>query len=338
MRVLICPDKFKGSATADEVASAIADGLRSEVAKDFTVKSLPLADGGDGTLDVLAQQAGSRVFTTDVTGPLGDRVTAQWGMLADGTAIVEMAKASGLALVTGPLRACDATTFGTGELIMHAIRAGATRCIVAVGGSATTDGGLGALEALEWSLHGLPVVVASDVTTTFVDAASVFGPQKGASPEEVTALVQRLEQLADRYEHKLSVDVRCVPRSGAAGGLAGGLYAIGAELVSGFDMVAELVGLDDHLDWADLVITGEGRFDATSFLGKPVGGIIARCGERSLPVVVVCGSSDSAADCEAAKRAAAIHQLIDLQPDAEIAIAHPGPLLQELGRRIGRSL
>jgi glycerate 2-kinase len=331
MRVLICPDKFKGSATAQTVADAIAFGIRSETALIHTIVTLPLADGGDGTLEVLASQTGSSLFSAEVTGPLGDPVLAQWAMLADGTAVVEMAKASGLALVTGQLRACDATTYGTGELIMETVRAGASRCVVAVGGSATTDGGLGALDALGWSLHGLDVVVASDVTTTFIDAAAVFGPQKGASPDEVQLLTERLGVLAQRYVNELSVDVRNVPRSGAAGGLAGGLLALGAELVGGFEMIAELAGLKEQLIAADFVITGEGKADSTSFLGKPVGGVLERCAALGRTAAVVCGISELTED-QLPKRFT--YQLVDGVSDVASAMANPIQLLHHVGRRI----
>ncbi len=338
MRVLICPDKFKGSATAQTVADALAAGIRLDTDQHHEIHTLPLADGGDGTLEVLMVRPGSSLYTSTVTGPLGDPVVAEWGMLPDGTAVVEMAKASGLTLVSGDLRAVDATTYGTGELILEAVRAGARRCIVAVGGSATTDGGLGALDALSWSSHGMDVVVASDVTTRFVDAAAVFGPQKGASPSDVALLTERLESLAERYVRELSVDVRNVLRSGAAGGLAGGLHALGASLVGGFEMVAELVGLDAALSSADLVITGEGQFDATSFLGKPVGGILERCAGTEQPVVVVCGRSDSsglkALNGLSLTSAPTVYQLIDLTDDVQLAISQPAPLLTRIGRQI----
>ncbi len=340
MRILICPDKFKGSATANEVAEAIARGIADarpgKHTVHTTVNTIPLADGGDGTLAVLSARPGATVFSQVVSGPLGTLVDACWALLADGTAVVEMAQASGLALVDGPLRAREATTFGTGQLMMCAIAQGATRCIVGVGGSATTDGGLGALDALGWSLHGMEVVVATDVTTTFVDAARVFGPQKGATPADVDFLVDRLEQLADRYERECSVDVRMIERGGAAGGLAGGLYVLGARLVSGFDLIAEVVGLDQMLDRVDLVITGEGRADATSFVGKPVGGVLGRAAERGLPVIVVCGVADL--DEQSTARFASVHQVLDLAPNTVAAIADPLPFLEVIGRQIGEHL
>ncbi len=238
-----------------------------------TVRELPLADGGEGTLDtLLAVRGGSRRRTT-VTGPLGEPIDAEWGMLGDGTAIVEMARASGLALVgarNDPLRA---TTRGTGELIATAAREGAKRVLVCVGGSATTDGGLGAVDALGWKLPA-DVTVACDVATTFVDAATVYGPQKGATPAQVALLTRRLERLAEQYMARTRVDVHSVEGGGAAGGLAGGLVAIGARTEPGFDVVAQAVGLEDALDGATLVVTGEGRVDLSSLDGKVVGGVL----------------------------------------------------------------
>jgi glycerate 2-kinase len=332
--VLICPDKFKGSATAQVVADALAEGILS--VGPHTVETLPLADGGDGTLAVLLAAAGVIARTALVTGPDGNPVAAQWGLLPNGTAIVEMAQASGLALLQGQLRPMDATTAGTGELILRAAREGATRCIVAVGGSATTDGGLGALDVLGWSLQGLEVVVACDVTTTFVDAAAVFGPQKGADPVQVRLLTERLERLAERYLHEQSVDVRTVPGGGAAGGLAGGLVALGATIVPGFDFIATELGLDAALDRASVVITGEGRFDHTSFLGKPAGGVIKRCRSRSLPVSVVCGAADMH-DPDVHAAGVRIDQLIDHTADVQIAINDPLPVLRHIGMLLARS-
>jgi glycerate 2-kinase len=245
-----------------------------------------------------------------------------------------MAQASGLALVTGELRAVEATTFGTGELIKLAIESGARRCVVGVGGSATTDGGLGALEALGWSLRGVPVQVATDVTTKFVDAARVFGPQKGASPDDVSLLTKRLESLADRFRTELGIEVRHLPRTGAAGGLAGGLAALGAELVSGFDMVADVVGLDHALDRCDVVVSGEGRFDETSFVGKPVGEVLARARLKGLRVFVVCGNSDP----DVHHRVDGVIRLVDLAPSIDEAIRQPLPFMRQAGLRLGQML
>jgi glycerate kinase len=256
----------------------------------WTCDEVPMADGGEGTLDAL----GGPNRTTLVTGPLGAPVEAPWRMdPATRTAVVEMARASGLELVGGP-DANDpiaASTAGTGELIAAAIDAGARRVVVGVGGSATTDGGLAALRALHplSRLRGIDLVVACDVRTTFVEAAEVFAPQKGATPAHVELLRRRLERLAQVYLEDHGVDVSSVPGGGAAGGLAGGLAAVGARLVPGFDLVADEVGLDERLDGADLVITAEGFLDAQSFEGKVVGGVVDLAGALGVPVVAIAG-------------------------------------------------
>jgi len=209
-----CPDKFRGRLTAAEAAAAMGRGLRTGGAA--SVIELPLADGGEGTLDVILATRGGARRTARVTGPLGDSVDAEWAMLGDGTAIVEMARASGHALVDPARRdPLEANTRGTGELIAAALRSGATHVIVGVGGSATTDGGLAAVQALDWSFGGVPVTVACDVTTGFTDAAVVYGPQKGASPAQVGLLTRRLVQLAGGYRDRTGVDVTALESAGA---------------------------------------------------------------------------------------------------------------------------
>ena len=287
--VLCCPDKFRGSLGAREAAAALAEGVERAGRQ---ARRLPLADGGDGTLDVLCPDPSDR-RQARVTGPLGTPVEAEWGMRGD-TAVVEMARASGLALVAGRNDPLRATTAGTGELIRHALDDGVDRVLLAVGGSATVDGGLGALEALDFDLRGAEVVVACDVTTRFVDAAAVFGPQKGADAAAVAELSRRLDDLAKRYRRDLGVDVRALGGSGAAGGLAGGLAALGARLVPGAELVAEIVGLRAALAGASLVLTGEGRFDATSLAGKVVGHVLREARELDVPVAVVAGDADRA--------------------------------------------
>lgn len=287
MLLVAAPDKFRGTASAAEVAAAVA---RAAAGAGSGCDVAPVADGGEGTLEAL----GGTARTATVRGPLGDPVRAEWRMQRDGTAVVEMARASGLALVGGaggndPLRA---STAGTGELIAAALDAGATRVIVGAGGSASTDGGLAALTALNprRRLHaGTDLVVACDVETLFVDAAEVFAPQKGATPAQVALLRRRLERLAQVYLRDYGVDVRDEPGSGAAGGLAGGLAAAGAELVAGFDVVAEALGLSERVEQADLVVTGEGTLDAESFEGKAVGGVVDLATAAGVPVLVVAG-------------------------------------------------
>jgi glycerate 2-kinase len=285
VRIVAAPDKFRGTATAAEVAGAVAAGAREAQARCVEV---PLADGGEGLLDVL----GGPNRTTVVSGPLGDAVEAPW-RLSRGTAVVEMARASGLVLAGGAERndPVGASTRGTGELLAAALDAGARRLIVGVGGSATTDGGLGALRALYplQRLRAIELIVACDVETRFVDAADVFGPQKGASSAQVELLRRRLERLAQVYLEDHGVDVTGIPGSGAAGGLAGGLAAVGAHLVSGFELVADELDLVEHLEGADLVVTGEGFVDEQSFEGKVVGGVADLAAELDVPVLVVAG-------------------------------------------------
>lgn len=247
-----------------------------------------MADGGEGTLDAL----GGANQTAAVSGPLGDPVEARW-RLARHHAVIEMAQASGLQLVGGPEGndPVAASTRGTGELIALAIEKGATSVLVGVGGSATTDGGLGALQALypPQRLRGIELIVACDVRTRFVDAAEVFAPQKGASPAQVKLLRKRLERLVDVYLHDYGVDVSDLEGGGAAGGLAGGLAAVTAELVPGFDAVADAVELAEAVEGADLVVTGEGFCDRESFDGKVVGGVVGLAAELDVPVLAVVG-------------------------------------------------
>jgi glycerate kinase len=225
-------------------------------------------------------------------------------VLTGGVAVVEMAQASGLALTgrkNDPLRA---STRGTGELIAAVRAQGFDRVIVAVGGSASTDGGLAAVEALGWSLQGMKVTVACDVETAFSDAAEVFAPQKGASNAQVALLTRRLRMLADQYRTRTGVDVTRLTGAGAAGGLAGGLAAIGAELAPGFDVVAEAVGLEAALDGAALALTGEGKFDASSLAGKVVGGVLAWAEELDVDnVAIVAGQATDDARAALAERA-----------------------------------
>jgi glycerate kinase len=293
---IACPDKFRGTLTAPEASAAIARGL--EQAGIHDALQVPLADGGEGTLEALVAARGGSSRAARVTGPLGDPVEAEYAVLPDGTAVVEMARASGLSLVglrNDPLRA---STRGTGEVIAAALRGGATRVVVGVGGSASTDGGLAAVEALGWSLAGVDVTVACDVTTPFLDAASVYGPQKGASGAQVALLGRRLERLADEYRARTGVDVTELEGAGAAGGLAGGLAAIGARLEPGFEVVAAAAGLEEAMNDADLVLTGEGKLDVTSFDGKVVGGVLEWAAEENVEhrAVIVGQATDEGRD------------------------------------------
>ena len=296
--LVAAPDKFRGTASAGEAAAAMADAARQA---GWTADELPMSDGGEGLLDAL----GGTTHTTTVADPLGRPVDAQWRMLdtddpAGPTAVVEMSQAAGRSRLPHP-KGDDpvrADTTGVGQLLLAARDAGARRIVIGCGGSATTDGGLGAFEAVgsPAALGQVDLVVACDVTTSFTDAATVFGPQKGATPEQVELLTRRLQDLAAHYRATMGVDVTTVPGAGAAGGLGGGLLVLGARLLPGFGLVAELVGLPHRVEVADLVVTGEGHLDPPSFKGKVPGGVLQLARARPAPVPVLCvvGGADRA--------------------------------------------
>jgi glycerate 2-kinase len=292
--LVAAPDKFRGTASAAEAAAAMAGAARRG---GWTAAAVPMSDGGEGLLEVVQGTA----HTTTVPGPLGAPVEAEWRLLSptDGdperTAVIEMSRAAGRALLPrpegdDPLRA---DTTGVGQLLLAARDAGARRIVIGCGGSATTDGGWGAVQAVgsRQALAGIDLLVACDVTTRFSDAAAVFGPQKGASPEQIVLLTDRLVSLAERYRRDDDVDVEAIPGAGAAGGLAGGLVALGARIVPGFDLVASMTGLAHQIARADLVVTGEGHLDPPSFEGKVPGGVLALA-RGHCPVLCIVGAAD----------------------------------------------
>lgn len=298
--IVAAPDKFRGTATALEVADAIG---RAGVSKGWRVDKAPMSDGGEGLLDVL----GGHARFSAVCGPLGQPVEAQWRMLGPSDlgsnedlqiAVIEMAQAAGRDLLVDPVDSdpVAANTKGVGMLILQALDEGAKRIIVGCGGSATSDGGWGAVEAIGTPdrLNGTELVVASDVTTSFRDAGVIFGPQKGATPDQVKVLSDRLAFLAHQYRRDYGVDVDSIPGAGAAGGLAGGLAALGARILPGFELVADLVNLKAKLSGADLVVTGEGYLDESSFEGKVVGSLYRLVGGKCKVVCVVGDCSDAA--------------------------------------------
>jgi glycerate kinase len=286
--VLIAPDSFKGTFSARAVAAALQRGLAGA---GQPAQECPVADGGEGTLDALADSlelAGVRVGVTD---PLGREIVAGFGLAPTGVAVVEMAAASGLGLVSDPERdAVAASSYGTGELIAAALEAGAGTVYVAVGGSATTDGGAGAIRAIteRGGLGRAKLVVLCDVRTPFELAPATFAPQKGASPDQVRTLERRLDRLAA----KLPRDPRGVPMTGAAGGLAGGLWAqFGAELVGGASFVLSALDYDNRMRAARAVVTGEGRLDHQSLVGKLVSEVATRARQAGVPCHAVVGSN-----------------------------------------------
>jgi glycerate 2-kinase len=321
-KVLAAPDAFKGTATATGIAAAIAAGAAHA---GWETDQCPLSDGGEGFLDVLEVLGGETVRGT-VTGPLGAPVEAAWRKAGD-TAVVESARASGLVLAGGAAGndPVAATSRGTGELIVDALRSGATRILVGVGGSATTDGGLGALEAIDEAggIGDADLLVACDVTVRFVDAARIFGPQKGASPVQVELLERRLAELLTAYRRRRP-ELGDIPGAGAAGGLAGGLVVAGARLVPGFDLVAGLVGLDSRIADATIVISGEGSFDATSWEGKVVAGVARRCFAADTDLLVIAGRI-GAGGLSGASPSTPLYGSVDLSDvfGADLAISDP---------------
>lgn len=325
MKIIIAPQAFKGSLTAEEAARAMQTGVKAAV-PDVETVFLPISDGGSGTVRALVEATGGRLVQTTVTGPLGLEVTAAWGILGDGkTAAIEMSAASGLALVpAGKLDPMKTTTYGTGELILAALDAGCTSIIIGLGDSATVDGGAGMAEALgvrlldeddrpiprggealsllhridlsrlDPRIAGTRISGACDVTNPLCGpdgAAAVYGPQKGATPDMVAVLDANLGHLAEVLLRDTGGDIGSIPGSGAAGGLGAGLVAfIGAGLQSGIDLVLDAIRFDEHLSGADLVMTGEGRIDFQTAFGKTAAGIARRAQRQQVPVLALCGS------------------------------------------------
>jgi glycerate kinase len=286
---LVAPDSFKGTLSAQQVAEAIGRGVERA---DSSADLCPAADGGEGTAEVLLGAMGGEWRTAPTHDPLGRPIEARFALVRDGsTAVVEAAAASGLALVAEDERDPErASSAGTGELIAAAVEAGARRVLVAAGGTATTDGGRGAIEALQ-EAGGIPdatLELLCDTSVPFERAADVFAAQKGASPEQTEQLSSRLVALAGT----LPRDPRGKAMTGAAGGLSGGLWAVfGAHLTPGATFVLGVIGFDSRLENADAVISGEGRLDEQSFEGKLVGQIARRCRETRRPLHVIAGSS-----------------------------------------------
>ncbi len=286
--MLVAPDAFKGTFGAAQVAGAIGRGLD---AAGEEVSLCPIADGGEGTLEVLAPALGAELFRATVSDPLGRPVEAELGLLqGGGSAIVETARAIGLDRVRASERdPLAATSTGAGELIVAAVAAGAERVLVAVGGSATSDGGAGAVRAIRRAggLRGARLEVLCDVQTPFEEAARVFGPQKGANADQVRTLTRRLHGLARR----LPRDPRGIPMGGAAGGLAGGLWAaFGAELRAGAGYILDALGFDQRMRAARAVVAGEGRLDRQSLAGKALSEVATRGRQAGVPSHAIVGS------------------------------------------------
>ncbi|NLE59334.1 MAG: glycerate kinase [Planctomycetes bacterium] len=334
MRIVVAPDSFKEALSARQVCEAVACGIR-RARPDATIDLLPMADGGEGTVDALVAATNGQLRESTVTGPLGKPVQACWGLLGDGsaTAVLEMAAASGLGLVPSDSRnPLLTTTFGTGQLIAAALDSGVRRILIGIGGSATNDGGTGAAQAvgvrfvdrngrvLPNGLSGgqlgliagvdlasrdprigrVPIEAACDVDNPLCGpggAAAVYGPQKGADPESVRILDANLAHMADVIERDLGKDVRDIPGAGAAGGLGAGLPAFfDAKLRPGIQMVMEALRFSERIADADLIITGEGRLDRQSMMGKLIEGIGRAAKSAGVPVIALVGSAGQGAD------------------------------------------
>ncbi len=371
-RVVVAPDSFKGSATARVAAEALARGLRRAL-PGVQVETVPMADGGEGTVEAVVEATGGRYVRTRVVGPLGEPVWARFGIVGDGsTAVIEMASASGLPLVPPHRRnPMVTTTFGTGELIRAALDEGVRRILVGIGGSATVDGGAGAAQALGVGLldaEGRPlgfgggelgrlaridmagrdprlaeveVLVACDVTNPLYGpegAAAVYGPQKGATPEMVALLDRHLRHLADLIRRDLGVDVSTLPGGGAAGGLGAGLVAFcGARLLPGVQLVMEAVRLQERLAGADLVVTGEGAIDRQTRFGKTPAGVGLLARRLGVPAVAVVGTIGDDVD-EEVLQACGLDAVLSMVPGPmalDEAMARSEQLLERAGERLG---
>ncbi len=336
MRVVIAPDGFGGTLTAAQAAEAIAAGWRRG-APGHRLVTRPLADGGPGFVDVLHAALGGDVRELDVTGPLGTPVRARWLSVGD-TAYLESAEAIGLHLVPPEQRArvCEtATSRGVGELVAAT---GAGTVVVGLGGSATTDGGAGALRVLT-ATSGRRLIAAADVQNPLLGphgAAATFGPQKGADPAAVARLEARLAGWADEVAARFGRDPRDEPGAGAAGGLGFALLALGAEPTSGAGLVRRATGLDAALDGADLVVTGEGSFDWQSLRGKLVTAVAGAAAERGVPCLVLAGQVAVRRRQAAAAGVESAYSVAEHAGSVEAAMADPAGTLSALSEHVAR--
>ncbi len=372
MKIILAPDSFKGSLSALEVCQAMEVGVR-RVLREAEILSVPMADGGEGTVRSLVDATGGKVITRTVTGPLGKPVQAFFGITGDGeTAVIEMAAASGLPLVPENKRDPRiTTTFGTGELILAAVEEGCKKIIIGIGGSATNDGGAGMAQALGYRLldkngkdlpfgggvlkdlaqidssgkdprlTDLTVVAACDVTNPLTGpdgASAVYGPQKGATPEMVSQLDAALSVFAQVVEEELGLKVADLPGSGAAGGLGAGLVTfLQAQLQPGVKIINEAVGLKEKIFGADLVITGEGRIDGQTIKGKTPIGVAAVAKELGVPVLGVAGSLGYQAELVYEHGIDGMIAIVDRPMTLQEAIASASELVSLATERIFRT-
>ncbi|MCA0987301.1 glycerate kinase [Guptibacillus algicola] len=372
MKIVIAPDSFKGSLSAVESAEAIERGVKKALPESDTTL-VPIADGGEGTLETLVVATGGFTRSVSVMGPLGDEVEAMYGILGDGeTCVIEMASASGIGLVPkGDLNPFLTTTYGTGELIAEALDEGYRKFILAIGGSATNDGGAGMLQALGVRLlneSGGPVgmgggsltnirsidltgfdqrissstfLIASDVENPLIGpsgASYVFGPQKGASPEGVKVLDRHLEHWADVVEHTTGVSLHDKRGAGAAGGIGGAFQAFfPSKMERGIDVVIRYTNLEGKLVGADLVVTGEGRVDSQTASGKTPMGVAQAANDLGIPTVVMAGSVGDGINALYPYGVIGVHSMLNRPMTLEVAMKEASALLESSTEQVVRS-
>lgn len=373
MNIIVAPDSFKGSLTALEAADAIVQGVR-DVVPDAEIVMIPLADGGEGTVEALVRATEGKILRATVSGPMGDPAEAHFGILGDDvTGVVEMAQAAGLHLVAPEKRnPLLATTYGVGELMRAALDAGCRRLIVGLGGSATSDGGAGMAQAIGVRLLGpggtelkrgaaalmslekidmsgrdprieqATIYAASDVSNPLCGpegAAAVYGPQKGASEQMVGMLDKALGNMAVVIERDLSMEVRDLRGAGAAGGLGAGLVAFaGAEIRSGPSLVLQLLRFEEFLESADLVLTGEGKLDRQIEFGKAISGVALLAEKHEVPVIAFAGSLEEDEDKLAERGIGAVMPIAQGPMKEEESVARASELLQAAAERAMRLL
>ncbi len=371
MKIIIAPDSFKGSLSSIEVADAVEKGIKA-IDSSIEIVKIPMADGGEGTVESLINYSGGEIVHLNVSNPLGDKITAYYGLLGDGkTAIMEMARASGLPLIPEEKRnPLKTTTFGTGELIRDALDKGCKKIIIGIGGSATVDCGSGMAQALgvkfydknsreitEKMTGGLltdveridlsdldkriadcEVIVACDVYNPLLGeqgAARVYAPQKGATPEQVVVLEKNLNKFSSLIKKDVGKDIVNESGSGAAGGLGAGLMAfLNARLGSGIKLILDTVRFEDSAKDADLIITGEGRIDVQTAYGKVIAGIAKIAKKHSVPVVAICGTIEGNLDELYKIGVTSIFSITDKPMPLNEAIGRSAELIEDLSKRI----
>ena len=372
MKMLLASDSYKGSLTTMQVAEQIKKGVR-KVFPEAEFMCVPVADGGEGTVETMVTHLGGEYRTVKVTAPDGSKIDARYGILKNGIAVIEMAAASGLPILPKEKRnVMTATTYGTGEMIKAALAEECEQIYIGVGGSATNDGGVGMAQALGYSfldrngkevgfgggelekiekidssgadprLKKKKIVVMSDVVNPLCGksgAAAIYGPQKGASPKQVEELDRGLKHLANLIREQMGINLEELPGAGAAGGLGAGLVAFaGAEIRSGIKTVLELANFREKLDWADLVITGEGKIDSQSVLGKVISGISQMAKEKNIPVIAVSGAIEYGAEVIYDKGVSTMEAAVCKTMQLDEAVRNADTLVENAVERVMRAV